>query len=260
MAQELDPERRRKLLELGRWHEEWRARYGIDDAEFVPEGADSGSRRSPTPEQERELMRRSDEIMGYEPDTGRYLADAGNPPLARSDREAQLYMDLRPCWCGETGFDRSGSAVTLPDGTAAIRYAAACGNCGRPREFVFRSPPQPPPADGELRYGGAEPSQLLDAGEWLLVADQLAGAVPTDPHRRSGAERSQARDRLAAAAAAVDEALKFVPADQAAVPPTGLWSERGDSLYEDDPDRFQVARLIATRDSYRELLGRIGPD
>ena len=73
MAQEMDPERRRKLAELARLHDEWQTRHGIDDEEFTPDGADSDQRRAPTPEQEREYVRHAREIMGQDPDTGRYL-------------------------------------------------------------------------------------------------------------------------------------------------------------------------------------------
>lgn len=74
MALEIHPERRRKLMELARVHDEWQARHGIDDADFTPDGASSGRRRTPTPEQEWELERRTREILGQDPDTGRYVA------------------------------------------------------------------------------------------------------------------------------------------------------------------------------------------
>jgi hypothetical protein len=123
-----------------------------------------------------------------------------NPPLARSNLEAHLFMDLRPCGCGEARFDRASAVVELPGGGLGSRYAGACARCGTAREFVFTLPPQAGPTAAEdVRYGGAEPSELLDPGEWLWTADAYAKAAPADPHR------------LAAAAAAVDEVLKFVP-------------------------------------------------
>lgn len=73
MGLDMDPERRRKLAELALLHEEWQARHGIDDEEFTPEGADSEHRRSPTPEQTQEFMRRARSILGQDPETGRYL-------------------------------------------------------------------------------------------------------------------------------------------------------------------------------------------
>ncbi|MFC7548795.1 hypothetical protein [Plantactinospora sp. GCM10030261] len=72
MALQMDPERRRKLLELARWNREWEERHQIDDADHTVDGSDGPKRRSPTPEQEAEYHRRADEIMGIDPDTGLY--------------------------------------------------------------------------------------------------------------------------------------------------------------------------------------------
>jgi hypothetical protein len=267
MAVQMDPERRRKLAELARVHEEWQARHGIDDAEFTPDGAESDRRRSPTPEQEWELVRRTREVLGQDPETGHYLdaggaetdavadLDPAGPPLARTNHEAHLFMDLRPCSCGEPAFTRSSAVVTLPDGALASRYSGECKGCGRPREFLFRLPPEPlEDAGEEIRYGGAEPSRLLDAGEWLWAADRFAKAVPAEPHRLAGAEQRRARGRLAAAAAAIDEVLKFVPPDADSVPETAIRSELGRSAYAREPGRFRATRLVAVRDTYRRLL------
>ena len=73
MAPQMNPERRRKLKELARLHSEWQARHGIDDADYVPEGSDSDNRRSPTPKQLWEYMRQAREIVGQDPETGRYV-------------------------------------------------------------------------------------------------------------------------------------------------------------------------------------------
>lgn len=73
MALEMDPERRRRLQAIDRWREEWAATYGIDDADWTPDGATGPNRRSPTPEQAREYVRRVRELSGQDPDTGRYL-------------------------------------------------------------------------------------------------------------------------------------------------------------------------------------------
>jgi hypothetical protein len=181
-----------------------------------------------------------------------------SPPLARTNHEAHLFMDLRPCGCGETAFDRASSIVTLPDGALASRYAGTCARCGGQREFVFGLPAQILAVSAEeMRYGGAEPSQLLDAGEWLWVADRYAQAVPPDPQRLLDADRRRARARLSAAAAALDEVLKFVPADGASVPPAAFWTELGGTVYAREPGRFRVARLAAVRDTYRGLAQRM---
>jgi hypothetical protein len=181
------------------------------------------------------------------------------PRVARTNHEAHLFMDLHPCGCGETAFDRASSVITLADGGLASRYAGTCARCGARREFVFRLPPRPVPVPAdEVRYGGTEPSELLDAGEWLWVAERYAGAVPADSHRLPEADRRRARGRLSAAAAALDEVLKFAPPDATFVPPTACWSELGTSVYAREPGRFQAARLAAVRDTYRALARRAG--
>jgi hypothetical protein len=74
MALEMDPERRRRLMELDRWRREWQEKYQIDDIEFIEPGAQvSPNVRYPTAEQEWEYVRRAREIMGQDPETGRYL-------------------------------------------------------------------------------------------------------------------------------------------------------------------------------------------
>src|SRR5262249_52152813 len=94
----------------------------------------------------------------------RHAGPAVNPPVARSSHEAHLYMDLPACECGETRFPRASAVVTLPGGELASRYTGACAGCGRPREFVFRLAEDAAPGDG-IRYGGDQPSELIDAGE-----------------------------------------------------------------------------------------------
>ena len=73
MALQMDPERRRRLMELARWHDEWQDRHGIDDVEFAPEDtAADPARAYPTAEADREFMHRAREILGQDPRTGRY--------------------------------------------------------------------------------------------------------------------------------------------------------------------------------------------
>jgi hypothetical protein len=161
------------------------------------------------------------------------------PPLARTAAEAHLFMDLRPCRCGESAFDRR-SAVVEVEGDLATHYSGACARCGAAREFLFRLPEEiPPPVAGAVRrFGGDAPSELLDAGEWLAVADDHAG-----------------RDDAATAAAAMDEVLKFLPVGADTVPDAALWSDRGRAVHAAEPGRFRRARLEAVRDTYRALAG-----
>jgi hypothetical protein len=255
VATKMNPERRRKAMAMARLHDEWVAKYEIDDVRYTPDGADGKNRRSPTREQEWEFVRQARELLGQDPDTGLSRADVVTPPLARTHLEAHLYMDLHPCGCGQSRFDRASSVVELADGELASRYAGDCAGCGSSREFVFRLPARSPlPVDGEIRYGEAEPSQLLDAGEWLWVADRFARAVPAEPHRLPDPDRRRALARLATAVAAMDEVLKFVPPDGTDVPPSAIWTALGGSIYAREVGRFQVARLAAVREAYRASL------
>lgn len=167
-------------------------------------------------------------------------------------------MDLRPCDCGEARFNRSSVVVELAGGELASRYAGSCARCGSAREFMFSLPPQAARPTEEIQYGNAEPSQLLDAGEWLLVADSYARAVPSDPHRLPEPDRRRARARLASAVAALDEVLKFVPPGGTQVPATAIWTVLGGSVCRQEPGRFHVLRLTAVREAYRASLERFG--
>jgi hypothetical protein len=180
-------------------------------------------------------------------------------PLARTNAEAHLYMDLHPCECGEIRFPRTSSVVTTPDGDLASRYTGTCPKDGAQREFVFRLPQQimMPGRDGEVRYGGPEPSELIDPGEWLSVADAYARSVPADTAVLEADGLATARSMVKHAAAAVDEVLKFIPADTDRVPETAFVTDRGRAAYAKEPGRFRRARLEAVRDTYRSIAAQL---
>ena len=106
------------------------------------------------------------------------------PGLARTGDEARLYMDLRPCQsCGSAEVPWQAALVSA-GGELARSYSGSCAGCGRYREFTFLLPelPMPRPAGALVCFGGEEPSELLDPGEWLWVADLAASNVPAgDP-------------------------------------------------------------------------------
>jgi hypothetical protein len=165
-------------------------------------------------------------------------------------------MDLRPCACGETAFPRSTAIVELGGDELGSRYEGECPACGGAREFLFRLPAEAtfPPA-GVVVYGDGTPSELLDPGEWLWVADRYAVSVPADTAGLDRAARAQVRVRIAAAAAAMDEVLAFLPAGADAVPADAVRTELGRAVYEEEPGRFDRERLEVVRDTYRALLG-----
>lgn len=177
--------------------------------------------------------------------------------VARSNAEAHLYMELHPCGgCGETEFAPPSSAM-LVDGDLLSRFAGPCPACGTLREFTFRLPARPQfPDPDEPSFGAAEPSVLVDAGEWLWLADLIASAIPAHPSGMTQEERDQAHFDLRTAAAAVGEAMKFLPPGADEVPAEALWNDRGRVLYQEQPGRFRRQRLASAQRGYRELAER----
>ncbi|GAA3230682.1 hypothetical protein ACFO1B_27000 [Dactylosporangium siamense] len=175
--------------------------------------------------------------------------------LARTNAEAHLYMELHPCpRCGEAVFDSTSSVITTPAGLAS-RYTGACPGCGTGREFEFDLPEVVlfPPAHG-VRFGGDQPSRIVDAGEWLFVADMVlehVAAVP-DP-RASAAELAGAKRDVEMAVAALDEVLKFLPAGADTAPPSAFWTDRGRQVQAAEPGRFRRVRLLAVREAYQRI-------
>lgn len=179
------------------------------------------------------------------------------PLVARSNAEAHLYMELHPCdTCGEMEYAPP-SSVMVVDGDVVSRFAGPCPACGAPREFTFRLPARPAfPDPDEPSFGADEPSELIDAGEWLWLAEVIASAIPAQPAGLSEEEREQARFDLRTAAAAVGEAMKFLPAGADEVPVEALWHDRGRYVYREAPSRFRRHRLAAAQRGYRELAER----
>ncbi|GAA3155994.1 hypothetical protein GCM10020001_094890 [Nonomuraea salmonea] len=110
-------------------------------------------------------------------------------------------------------------------------------------------PERPTMPAGYPTFGGPEPSELLDAGEWLWVADLTAGNVPVD-------DEAEAHRTLSIATAAVEEVVKFIPPGADEVPDDGFWSQRGREMRAAEPGRFQLDRLLIVRDSFRDLAAR----
>ena len=177
-------------------------------------------------------------------------------PAARTRDEAHLYMDLSPCDCGEVDVTWH-SALADEDGALVRRYSGTCPGCGTAREFRFAAPERPglPGPDQAVYFGGDDASQLLDPGEWLLVAELCAeaGSQPAS----GAAERAEARESLAIAVAAIEEVLKFVPAGRDAVPDVAFWSARGRQVRDREPGRFERRRLVLVRDAYQDALDRM---
>jgi hypothetical protein len=182
------------------------------------------------------------------------------PPLARTSHEANLYLDLTPCECGEGRLPRTSAVIELPDGRLGSRYTGVCPSCGTERTYVFRLPDisQDVSTDDEIVYGlGDQPSELLDPAQWLLVADRYAGAVPAQSEGLRGDARRIAKTRLMAASAAVYEAEKFLPDLAERIPADRIRSDIGRRWLVQEPGRFDAARMAMRRETYERALREI---
>lgn len=172
-------------------------------------------------------------------------------PVVRARDEAQLYMDLHPCErCGSVEITWE-SQLTHDEGAPARRYHGTCGACRAPREFVFRLPERPaiPGPDDAVFFGGPEPSQLFDAGEWRLIADAGVrdGSAPATGDPAVDGERKRS---FAVAVAALGEVLKFIPAGADAVPESAFWTAHGRAAFDENPKRFRRDSLEEWRETY----------
>ncbi|MEV6378746.1 hypothetical protein AB0M31_04910 [Streptomyces sp. NPDC051773] len=182
---------------------------------------------------------------------------------ARSSVEAHLYMDLHRCECGSGDFDRQHRLELHGDDLVAV-YEGACGGCGRTRRFEFRMTeeiPPPPPA-----FGGAEPSQIIDPGEFEAVAGRLAESTGIQLLNTPESEHYKFRGAMAYVVAAYEEMLKFLPPGQDAIPASAFVSEVGRARYQREPRNYgrdilemNVRDARAVLDDIDEVSNGSGP-
>lgn len=174
--------------------------------------------------------------------------------VARSSAECHLYIQLTPCTCGETTLDTKHTLESDDDGLVAV-YQGTCPRCGTERRFDLALDPAIPPGD---KFGGATPSKIIDAGQYLAVADDAAEHVPSATSRLDPSKRQQARWWMNRAVNAIEEVLKFVPPGRDHVPLEGFFTVMGKQVYLEEPARFRKSRLEAVLEVYRDLAGKIG--
>ncbi|MEV1065468.1 hypothetical protein [Streptomyces sp. NPDC050263] len=173
---------------------------------------------------------------------------------ARSAFEAHLYMDLHPCECGSGDFDRQHRLEQHGDDLVAV-YEGACRQCGTTRRFAFRMAeevPPPPPA-----FGGPEPSQIIDPGEFLDVAFRIAESTGVQLLNAPESEHYKHREAVAYVLAAYEEVVKFIPPGQDAVPASAFVSEVGKGRYQREPGNFRREVLELSIRNSRAVLADI---
>jgi hypothetical protein len=174
--------------------------------------------------------------------------------IARSSPECHLYIELHPCACGETQLETKHVLQSSGDDLVAV-YQGVCPSCSTARRFDLVLDPEIPPGD---KFGGPRPSTLIDAGQYLAVADDASKRVPGDTANLTDTERRAARWWMNRAVNALEEVLKFVPPAGDAVPSAALFTSAGKEVYLKEPGRFRKRRLEAVLGVYRDLLAKLG--
>jgi hypothetical protein len=176
------------------------------------------------------------------------------PPLARTYLEAQLYLTtFGACrFCGLVALAVRGSSQGTVGQYEVRDIIVRCTNCGEEDAHSFLIPLE---QYDDVVFGGPERSELLDPGDWLLLAAALYDDVPEDdPEALPAEHRAEARNLLESAVAAVAEAMKFLDPGTDAIGADAFWSEEGWELFTVDPSLFSRDRLTEQLHGYQALL------
>ncbi|MGW4380730.1 hypothetical protein [Kitasatospora sp. NPDC004531] len=157
----------------------------------------------------------------------------------RSPKESHLYMTLRPCDCGAATPACEQSVRRQPGALVAV-HEGRCPSCGRPRRFEFRLPETAAP-DG--KFGGADASTLLDAGEFLAVSEHYRDLARTRARQNTPEALAAVVPLLDEAIAAFEEIDKFIPRGADDVPADTVTSEIGRKVYAANAGRFNRRHL-----------------
>jgi hypothetical protein len=149
-------------------------------------------------------------------------------PLARTDQEAEIYIEMTPCHrCGGHGFTGDSTVINLGD-DLGTRWTGTCTRCGTAREFVFRLPQEVTVgSNAPYDFGDDGPSELLDPGQWMSVADLASRRAP-----------APSRDDLLLAVAALGEVTRFIPDGDDEVPAVAFRTDDGRAAHRQWPARF----------------------
>ena len=148
-----------------------------------------------------------------------------------------MYMSLHPCRCGETRTSTSTHSSLDAEQGLASEHTGTCVGCGCKRRFVFRLPSWVPQHSD--RYGGPDPSQIIDAGEWRLVSLAYMGQLDSVKDRPE-----KLRQVLEVALAAYLEMLKFIPPGRQEMPESAFFTPRGRQVRATEPPQFLTRSFL----------------
>lgn len=182
-------------------------------------------------------------------------------PYVRTYNEAILYIRLRPCGCGETEAAWQHVALTLDDAPARY-FTGPCATCGRRREFTVAMPEDQQPRPDVVFGDGAGSSRVIDPGEWLAISDMYGDTAEglLGDEEFGGDDVAVVHYSLSARVSAVDETLKFLPANAESVPEWYFRSVPGRAVFEAAPARFGREALLAERAALWANLERFVKD
>ncbi|MFC4037053.1 hypothetical protein ACFO1B_01340 [Dactylosporangium siamense] len=195
----------------------------------------------------------------------------GPPMRARSLNEARLFIDLCRCDCGHSSFEhRTRWSPAAPGETrATLTVNGDCDRCGSARHFVFSVPadagsgPAPDPLGAGFSHPGGGPSELVDPGQFLLVArsaarvaDRILAESPTS-WWTDDVSWEAVTGSLAASVAALQEVLTCIPLGADRMPATALRSATGRVVHHNDPQLFRRDRLVEAHAERDRVLRRL---
>jgi hypothetical protein len=168
--------------------------------------------------------------------------------VARSSLECRLYIELHPCDCGATASDLHHRMV-MRDNRLTALYEATCAQCQNPIEYVFALADEIVAAE---KFGGADPSTIIDPGQFMRESDRLAQSVVLSrPDRTQDARNLYS---MARAIACLEEVMKWLPEPLEMVPADAFFTEQGKQFAAREPKRFRRSRLRALLAAYQEKL------
>jgi hypothetical protein len=123
------------------------------------------------------------------------------------------------------------------------QYEGRCAGCGQWRALIFRA------QHGTLHREdpGNEPSLVIDAGQWWVLAQKRAAGASAIERLASSGSQSQRtvlaithRRLLEDAASSVQEIQRFLPATGEGLDERAFWTAPGRAVWQDQPTAFRA--------------------